>query len=137
VLLGGTVLSCKDIIKSSGDSQLATGPIACFGGHPASPDTAIYPRVYGAVYFYGDPQNEAIVTLIHEAGEVWLDTTEATTQGDGQYGLRCRYAGWYWVRASYSGENSLSRTFYIRPLSFDQVLIDLHIGYHDPSPNEK
>jgi len=130
VLFLGTALKSENVVQQRDNCQLVVNWTDYSNGYAAACDYPVYPKVYGTVYLHSNPKNGAIAILTHEDGDEWQDTT----QGGGQYDLRCPHSGWYNIRACYLGECSPQYEFYIRPYSFDQVHIDLCIGRGGPCP---
>ena len=88
----GTALTCKNIVKPLDDSKLTSQ-------WEAAPIDTIVPRVKvdGTVYFKGNPQTGAEVTLTYWGEFVW----EKETDADGKYEFLVSYSGQYTIRACY------------------------------------
>ena len=138
LLLAGTSLRCKNVVRSLADFQLGDDKAVCLDGpqqfKAMARDTGSHDStcvVYGIVYFQGDPQSGAVCSLLYGS-----NVRTCVTEEDGGYAFWCQacYIGWYRIKACYQERCNRKADCYGKDHQFfwavhmDPVEMDLCIG---------
>lgn len=141
MLLAGTSLTCKNIVRSLADLQLGAEETDYFKAplppriYPPPPDSTLI--VEGTVFAGRNTQEGAVCSLFYGSR-----VKECFTGPEGTYGFWCQacYVGTYRIKACYEGdcnrgpdcEGGLHQFYWMA--SMDPVHMDLCIGSGGPCP---
>lgn len=138
LLLAGTSLTCKNVVRSLADFQLGDDNPVCLDDQQQfkamAIDTGTHDStciVYGKVFVDGATQEGAICSLVYAS-----HVRTCLTDGNGRYAFWCQacYIGWYRIKACYQERCNRKADCYGKDHEFfwaahmDPVEMDLCIG---------